>query len=105
MLTLERNITVPADRRVFFDLPRTVPAGKTRVFLVFPAAGSRPAADAAEEREAAADDEVDGTAFINRDPAYRDHILRAIDEVKRGGKLISVPAEMFQAVDAALATG
>jgi hypothetical protein len=36
MLTLERTITVPADRRVVFDLPETVPEGETSVVLTFP---------------------------------------------------------------------
>jgi hypothetical protein len=40
MITLERKITVPADRRVSlhwdFDLPETVPTGEMSVVLTFP---------------------------------------------------------------------
>ena len=32
-MTITQTIDVPADRRVFFDFPREIPAGKARVEL------------------------------------------------------------------------
>jgi hypothetical protein len=100
MITLERKITVPADRRVIFDLPETVPEGKTSVVLVFPAQKNQTVDDDGD-----ADDEMDATAFIDRNPAYREHILQAIDDARHGRNLVSVPADMFQTVKAVLKTG
>jgi hypothetical protein len=37
MMTIQQTVTIPADRRVVFDLPDTVPIGRTNVALVFSA--------------------------------------------------------------------
>jgi hypothetical protein len=51
MLTLERTITVPADRRVSlhwdFEVPETVPTGEMSVVLTFP----EPESDFADDAE------------------------------------------------------
>jgi len=87
MITLERTIEVPANRRVFFDLPLSVPQGRTSVVLVFP--------DREQQREAEGDDEVDETEYLLRSPANREYLLQAIDDVRHGRNLVAVPAETF----------
>ncbi|MDR1469873.1 MAG: hypothetical protein LBT00_11325 [Spirochaetaceae bacterium] len=32
-MTIERTIEVPADRRVFFEIPKTIPRGMTKIAL------------------------------------------------------------------------
>ena len=35
MITIQRTVNIPADRRVTFDIPLEIPTGKTSVCLVF----------------------------------------------------------------------
>ncbi|GMO68109.1 MAG: hypothetical protein Ta2A_16220 [Treponemataceae bacterium] len=35
MLTIQQTVTIPADRRIVFDLPDTVPSGKSYVTVTF----------------------------------------------------------------------
>jgi hypothetical protein len=44
MMTLEQTVDIPADRRLYLELPETVPSGRTKLILNFEALPSQSAA-------------------------------------------------------------
>ncbi|GMO61784.1 MAG: hypothetical protein Ta2A_08100 [Treponemataceae bacterium] len=56
MLTIQQTVTIPADRRIFFDLPDIVPTGKTTIALIF---------SAPEPVAAKKDTSADGGGFVD----------------------------------------
>jgi hypothetical protein len=49
MMTLEQTVDIPADRRLYLELPETVPSGRTKIALNFEALPSRSAAPRKKE--------------------------------------------------------
>ena len=69
MMTMQQTVTIPADRRLHFDLtlPDDVPCGQTEIILTFlnPEQG-------------------DETDYLLSVPANRRHLLQAIDDIETG---------------------
>jgi hypothetical protein len=45
MITIQRTVSIPADRRLIVDIPPEVPEGKVSVVLSFPQVGTSEAED------------------------------------------------------------
>jgi len=64
-MTIEQTVTIPADRRLYFDVPSEVPAGQARIIIQFPVS---------DEAHTAVPQEAKGQ--IN-DEAFRNALRRA----------------------------
>ncbi|MDR2588753.1 MAG: hypothetical protein LBC67_04935 [Spirochaetales bacterium] len=55
MITIQKTVDIPADRRLTVDLPKTIPSGRVNVRMVFDTPAEPAAPDMAETAPAAGD--------------------------------------------------